>query len=153
MNDKVLTWAIMLTVIMIGINAFLFMASSNLYDEQGNKLNIYYGLDEGGFGQQVQDKAEGVSIGPDVSISSSLPSQQEGITVVKSGDNPVGLDYTAEFQKLGIGVQLVMFKFSDMFPIVAPITSAIAFLAFAIQGFAIAYLGSILIRGILGRIT
>jgi aldehyde dehydrogenase (NAD+) len=30
---------------------------------------------------------------------------------------------------------------------------AIVFLAFAIQGFAVAYLGSILVRGILGRIT
>jgi len=153
MNDKILTMSLMLFLIMIGINAFLYMASSNLYDTSGNQLNIYYGLDSGGFGQQVQDDSEGTTIDTGVSISSSVPSQQEGMTAVETNSNPVGLNYMAEIQKIGIGVQLVMLKLSNLFPILSPIINAIVFFAFAIQGFAVAYLGSILIRGVLGRIT
>ena len=153
MNDKILTMALMLFFIMIGINAFLYMASSNLYEENGTQLNIYYGLDSGGFGQEVEDKATDISIDTDTDFSSTLPSQSQGIVAVQSNSNPVGLDYTAELTKIGIGVQLVLLKLSDMFPIMAPILNAIVFFAFAIQGIAIAYLGSILIRGILGRIT
>jgi hypothetical protein len=152
MNDKILTMALMLTFIMIGINAFLFMASSNLYDEQGNQLSIYYGLDSGGFGQQIQTDAENIDIDTGVSISSSAPSTIQGITAVTREDNPVGLSYGQDLQKLGIGVQLVMLKFSDLFPMLSPIVNAIVFFAFAVQGFALAYLGSVLIRGILGRI-
>jgi len=151
MNDKVLTWAIMLTVIMIGINSFLYMGSANLYDSDGHPMNIYYGLDN--YSSNIETKAEGITIDTDTSFSSSLPSQTQGIVAVESGGNPVGLDYTAEFQKLGIGVQLVMLKLGTMFPIISPITGAIVAMAFLIQGLAIAYLGSILIRGILGRIT
>jgi len=153
MNDKILTWAIMLTVVMIGINAFLFMASTNLYDEQGQPLNLYYGLDTGGFGSTIQTDSEGISIDSGVSISSSAPSTIQGVTAVTRNDDLIGISYGQDLLKLGAGVQLIMLRLSELFPIIAPILNAIVFLAFAIQGFAVAYLGSIMIRGILGRIT
>ena len=153
MNDKLLTMALMLTLIMIGINAFLFMASTNMYDSTGNKLNIYYGMDSGAFGETIISDNNSITIDSGVSISSTAPGSSEGITVVKRNDNPIGLEATQDLTKLGIGVQLVMLKLSDLFPILSPILNAISILAFAIQGFAAAYLGSIMIRGILGRIT
>jgi len=153
MNDKILSIAFMLTFIMIGINAFLYMGSTNLYDEEGNQLNIYYGLDTGGFGTQVQTKAEDIEIGTDLETSSTVPSQQQGIVIAKTNNEPTGLSYTNELAKLGIGVQLVMLKLSDLFPIMSPILNGIVIFAFAVQGLAIAYLTSILVRGILGRIT
>jgi hypothetical protein len=153
MNDKILTMALMLSLVMIGINAFLLMASTNLYDTEGNQLDIYYGLDSGAYGSQVQTDAQSIDFDSGVSISSELPSEQEGLTVVSRNDNPIGMDVTNELAKLGLGVQLVMLKFSEMFPVLTPIVNAVVFFAFAIQGLAIAYLGSILIRGILGRIT
>ena len=152
MNEKVLTMALMLVFVMIGINAFLLMASTNLYDEQGNQLNIYYGMDTGGFGQTIQDDASAISISSGVSISSTAPGDQQGLTVVSRNNNPIGLDTATDLTKLGIGSQLVLLKLSEMFPIISPITNGIAFFVFAIQSFALAYLGSILIRGILGRI-
>jgi len=153
MNDKVLTMALMLTLIMIGINAFLFMASTNLYDESGNKLNIYYGMDTGAFGEEIISDNNTISISSDVSMSSTAPSTFTGVTVVQRNDNPIGVESAQDLQKLGIGVQLVMLKLGDLFPIISPILNAITFLAFAIQGFAVAYLGSIMIRGILGRVA
>jgi hypothetical protein len=153
MNDKVLTMGLMLFMIMIGINAFLYMASTNLYNENGLPLNIYYGMDEGAFGSQVQNTAEGIEISTDVEMSSTTPSTTQGFTPATVSENPVGVVYGNELAKLGIGVQLVMLKLSSMFPIIAPILNAITFLAFAIQGFAMAYLFSILVRGIFGRLT
>ena len=153
MNDKILTWALMLTVIMIGINAFLLMASTNLYDASGNPLNIYYGLDSGAYGSQIQTDAQNITIDSGVSISSELPSQQQGLVVSTRDDVPTGMSYANDLAKLGVGVQLVMLKFSEMFPVLSPIVNAIVFFAFAIQGLAIAYLTSLLIRGILGRVT
>ncbi len=153
MNDKILTMALMLFMIMIGINAFLFMASTNLYSETGQPLNIYYGMDEGGFGSQVQTTAEGIQVNTDVEMSSTTPSGTQGFTPATVAENPVGAVFGNELAKLGIGVQLVMLKLGSMFPIISPILNAIAFLAFAIQGFAMAYLFSILVRGIFGRLT
>lgn len=149
MNDKILTMAFMLSLVMLGVNGFLLMASENLYDQNGNQLDIYYGMDD----SVVETNVEGITIDAGVSISSELPSQSQGITVVKRNDNPVGLDYMSYLTKIGIGVQLVMLRFSEMFPVLSPIVNAVVFFAFAIQGLAIAYLGSILIRGVLGRIT
>jgi len=153
MNDKVLTMATFLFFIMIGINGFLYMASSNLYNENGTPLNIYYGLDDGGFGSELQDNAQNTDISADVSLSSTIPSQQQGLIIGKTNDTPAGLNVFNEFAKLGAGVQLVMLKLSNMFPIVAPIINAIVFFAFALQMFVIAYGTSILVRGILGRLT
>jgi hypothetical protein len=153
MNDKVLTMALMLFMIMIGINAFLYMGSTNLYNENGEPLNIYYGMDEGAFGSQVQTNAEDIEINTDVEMSSTTPSTTQGFTPATVSDNPVGAVYGNELAKLGIGVQLVMLKLGSMFPVISPILNAITFLAFAIQGFAIAYLFSILVRGIFGRLT
>ena len=151
MNDKILTMAFMLFFIMIGINAFLYMASTNLYDSNGNQLNIYYGMDD--YGDTITSNAQEIEISNSTEFSSSVPSQTQGISAVTRNSDPVGLSATNDIAKIGIGVQLVLFKVSDMFPILSPITTAIIAFAFAIQGFAIAYLGSILIRGILGRIT
>jgi hypothetical protein len=153
MNDKVLTMALMLFMIMIGINAFLYMGSTNLYNENSLPLNIYYGMDEGAFGSQVQTTAEGIEISTDVEMSSTTPSTTQGFTPATVSDNPVGVVYGNELAKLGIGVQLVMLKLGSMFPIISPILNAITFLAFVIQGFAMAYLFSILVRGIFGRLT
>ena len=153
MNDKILTMAMMPTFIMIGINGFLYMASTNLYDQTGNQLNIYYGLDDGGYGSQIQTDVESIDIGTDTEFSSSVPSQQQGIVVAKQNDNPIGLDYMNLFGKLGFGVQLVLLNLSALFPIISPITNSIVIFAFLIQGYVIAYLGSILIRGILGRVV
>jgi len=153
MNDKVLTMATLLFFIMIGINGFLYMASSNLYNEDGSSLNIYYGLDEGGFGEEIKTNAENTEITVDPSLSSELPSQQQGLVIGKTNDVPAGLNVFNEFAKLGVGVQLVMLKLSNMFPIMAPIINAIVFFAFALEMFVVAYGTSILVRGILGRLT
>jgi hypothetical protein len=153
MNDKVLTMALMLTFIMIGVNAFLFMASTNLYDDAGNPLNIYYGMDSGAFGEEIETDNSAIDIDTGVSISSAAPSTIQGVTAVTRNDNPIGLESAQDLTKLGIGVQLVMLKLGELFPIITPILNAIVFIAFAIQGFAVAYLGSIMIRGILGRIA
>ena len=151
MNDKILTMALMMFLIIMGINSFLFMASTNMYDTEGHQLNIYLGIDD--YSNDIQTNAQSIEIGTDTEFSSSLPATQQGITAVQRDGNPVGLATGADLAKLGIGVQLVLLKLATMFPIISPITSALIAFAFAIQGLAIAYLGSILIRGILGRIT
>lgn len=151
MNDKILSMAFMLFFIMIGINAFLYMASTNLYTTNGEKLNIYYGMDD--YANSIINDTQETEIGTSTDFSSDVPSQTQGITAVTRDTTPVGVAATNDLTKIGIGVQLVLLKLSTMFPILTPITTAIIAFAFAIQGFAVAYLGSILIRGILGRIT
>jgi len=153
MNDKILTIAMFLFFIMIGINAFLYTMSFSLYHENGDRLNIYYGLDEGGFGKELQTNAENTTIGTDVSISSTIPSQQQGLVIGKTNGVPAGLNVFNEFAKIGVGVQLIMFKFSDMFPSISPIFMGIVFFVSAIQMFVVAYGTSILARGILARLT
>ena len=153
MIEKAVSIAMMLTFIMIGINAMLYMGSVNLYDQEGYPLNLYYGLDSGGYGSQMSDKAQSIEISTDPSFSSTAPSQQQGFTPITSSDNPVGMDWGAEFLKLGFGVQLVLLKFSELFPILAPITGGLGILAFAIQGFAMAYVGGSIGRAIVGRVV
>jgi len=150
MIEKAVSIAIMLTFIMFGINAMLSMGSS-LYNENGNQLNIYYGLDAQN--QSFIDKANDIEIDSGVDFSSTAPSQQQGFTPIKSNDNPVGLDWGAELLKLSIGLQLVLFKFSQLFPIIAPITLGLVALVSAIQGFAMAYIGGQIVRAIVGRVV
>jgi len=96
MNDKVLTIAIMLSFVLIGVNGFLLMASENLYDTQGQPLQIYYGMETGGYGDQVRTDADGIEIGSDVSISSDLPSQQQGLIIAQRDNTPLGLAATTD---------------------------------------------------------
>ena len=153
MNDKVLTIAIMLSFVLIGVNGFLLMASENLYDTQGQPLQIYYGMETGGYGDQVRTDADGIEIGSDVSISSDLPSQQQGLIIAQRDNTPLGLAATTDLAKIVFGVELVMLKFSEMFPVLSPIINVFVLFAAALKTFVTAYLTSLLVRGILGRIT
>jgi len=46
-----------------------------------------------------------------------------------------------------------MLKFSEMFPVLSPIINVFVLFAAALKTFVTAYLTSLLVRGILGRIT
>lgn len=153
MIEKAMSIAMFLFFIMIGINGFLYMASSTFYTESGVPMDMYYGLDTGGFGSDLDDKAKSIEISPDIGLSSSAPSQTQGFVPIQSSDKPVALDWASEFMKLGFGASLVLFRFSQLFPLIAPIINAIATLTFVIQGFGMAYIGGSLGRSLVGRLV
>lgn len=154
MNDKMLTMSLFLVLIMIGVNAFLLMAATNLYDNNGNEIAIFYGLDNGALGSQLQDDAAGITVSTGSDFSSTAPVVNATIDPpIKSGGNPIGLEFTQYFTIMVAGLELVMLKFSSLFPILAPIINALVFFAAALKIFAMAFLGSQLVRAIVGRVS
>jgi len=161
MIEKAVAIALLLGFIMIGINGMLYMGSTALFadytDAAGNRmpLNLYYGLDSGGYGSQLETKANCIDIGTEPSFSSTVPSQTQGFTPITNEceEEPIGINYAAEFMKIGFGTSLVISRFSEMFPLMAPIVNAIVLFTMAIQGFAMAYLGGTAVRGLFGRIV
>lgn len=149
MNDKILTIGMFTFFILIGINGFLLMGA-NLYDSNGNNLDIFYGMTNSGLSQDISDKD--ITVATDLDASSTTPSSSQGFTPVTIDENPAGLDIISQMAIMVAGTQLIMLKFSEMFPILAPITNAIVFLITAIQLLVVAYIGSILVRSIVGRI-
>lgn len=149
MNDKILTIGMFTFFILIGINGFLLMGA-NLYDSNGNNLDIFYGMTNSGLSQNISDKD--ITVATDLDASSTTPSSSQGFTPVTIDENPAGLDIISQMAIMVAGTQLIMLKFSEMFPILAPITNAIVFLITAIQLLVVAYIGSILVRSIVGRI-
>lgn len=149
MNDKVLTMGIMIFFLMIGVNGFLLMGS-NLLDQEGNSLDMFYGLSTSGLGSDIQNAD--LEITTDVTASTDLPSSNQGFTPITIDSQPAGLNPLNQMIVMVAGVQLVMLKFSELFPIIAPITNSIVFFVTAIQLFVGAYLGGQLVRSIFGRV-
>lgn len=149
MNDKVLTMGILMFFLMIGVNGFLLMAA-NLYDGNGNTLDMFYGLSSNNLSQGIAD--DDLEVTTSVSASSTTPSSSQGFTPVTINDEPAGLNPLNQMAVMVAGVQLVMLKFGDLFPIISPITGAVVFFVTAIQLLVGAYLGGQLVRSIFGRI-
>lgn len=150
MNDKIMSIGMFLFFILIGINGFLLMGA-NLYDSEGNNLDLFYGMTSSGLSGNIADKDIGVSATLD--SSSTTPSTTQGFTPVKIDDQPAGLDLLSQMTIMVAGTQLIMLKFSELFPIISPITNAIVFLVTAIQLLVVGYLGSMLVRSIFGRVV
>jgi hypothetical protein len=149
MNDKIMTMGIFVFFIMIGINGFLLMAA-NLYDQDGNTLDLFYGLTSSGLSGNIEDKT--IAVSTELNSSSTTPSTSQGFTPITIDDNPSGLNVLSQMAIMVAGVQLIMLKFSELFPIIAPITTAIVFFITAIQLLVAGYVGSILVRAIFGRV-
>jgi len=150
MNDAILNKAMTLFLILIGINAFLVMGSA-LYDTDGNSLNLFYGLESGNLGSQIETESDSINVSTDLSMSSTSPSTDQGSTPFTVAGIPIGINFWNYIIIMALGVELIMLKFALMFPIIAPITGAISFFGFAIKIFVGAYLGSQLARAIVGR--
>jgi len=150
MNDAVLSKAMTLFFILIGINAFLVMGSA-LYDTTGHQLDLFYGLSSGELGSGIEDEADAIDVSTGLSFNSESPSQNQGSTPFTIFGIPIGIEFWNYIVIMALGVELVMLKFAVMFPIIAPITGAISFFGFALKIFVGAYLGSQLARAIVGR--
>jgi len=152
MNDKMLTIAMRLLLVMIGINAFLLMGDA-LLDQSGARLDIFYGLEDNSLGSNLSSQSDSIQINTDLEASSTSPTGFQGFTPITNNDNPIGLDFLRYPAIMVAGIELVMLKFSALFPIIAPITTAIALFAAMLKIMVASYFGSMLVRGIVGRIT
>lgn len=150
MNDKILTIGMFLFFILIGINGFLLMGA-NLYDQSGNNLTLFYGMTDSGLSGDIADKE--INVSATLDSSSTTPSTTQGFTPVQINQDPAGLNIISQMTIMVAGTQLIMLRFSEMFPIISPITNAIVFLVTAIQLLVVGYLGSVLVRSIFGRVV
>ena len=149
MNDKIMTMGMFIFFVLIGVNGFLLMGA-NLLDSEGNTLNLFYGLGNNSLSSQISDKD--IEVGADLDSSSTLPSTSQGFIPVTIDGNPAGLDIISQMAIMVAGTQLIMLRFSELFPIISPIILSIVYLITAIQLLVVAYVGSILARSIFGRI-
>lgn len=148
MNDKLLTMAFMVTFIAIGINGFLVMGSQ-FVDQEGNTIPAFTNLTNNAI-TDLQN--ESYDINAPTSNSSDAPADAEGFTPITVGGQIAGLQ-PLQYLEIGVlGIQNVLLWFGGTFPMFVPITTAILVFVTVMQMIAVAYIGSVLVRSIFGRV-
>ena len=153
MNDKVVNMAIMLFFIMIGVNGFLAY-TLQLQDVEGNSFSEFVGLTTDGLSYaSIEAEGDGVEFDTPSTegLSSTDPSSEQGlVTPQNSSGNPMAFSAWNFAVIMTLGVELVMLKFSAMFPFLAPLTGAVIASAIALKVFFAAFI-ALNIRSFLGR--
>lgn len=152
MNDKILGMACLFFFVMIGINGFLLYAAQ-LQDPEGNTMNLFYGMSTSGLSGDVTTTANTITVDPGTSDSSTAPANEQGFPIINVNSKPAGLSAPDQFVIMVAGTQLVMGKFSEMYPPMAPIFNILIFVATALQVFVAIYLGSVLARALVARVS
>ena len=154
MNEKWFNYAVVLTIMMILVNAFIAIGASQLNADGSS--NLYLTSNVNNAFSYTNQKADSnfYVLGP-TSDSSQSPTNEQGFTPIKRSidDNPVGFNGFNAAVTMALGVELVMLTLAGIFYPVAPLFLAFAAIAFFIKAIAIAWLGSLVIRAIFGRLV
>lgn len=156
MNEKWFNYAISLTIMMIFVNAFITIGasqlnadgSSNLFLMNSTNNALTYSNQKSNSDFYTTDCSNGTN-------SSQSPTDAQGCVPIKRtiDDNPVSFNSFDAAVIMVFGIELVMTQLSQIFWPVAPLFMGIAAIAFFIKSIAMAWLSSIVIRAILGRLS
>jgi hypothetical protein len=154
LNEKWFNYAIVLTVIMVFVNAFITVGAGQ--PNADGSLNLYLlNSTNNTLSYNSLKNSSDFDFNSAYYDSSSSPTNEQGLTpVTRPSDSvPVGLNAFDAAVTMAVGVELVMLTLAAIFWPVAALFYAVAGVAFFIKAIVVAYLGSILIRSILGRIV
>lgn len=153
MNEKWFNYAVAMTILMIFVNAFITIGASQLNADGSSNLYLVNNVNNA-FSYSNQKSNSTFYIGTSTGDSSQSPTNEQGFTPIKRSidDNPVGFNGFDAAITMALGVEMLMLTLSTIFSPVAPLFLAFAAIAFLIKAIAIAWLGSILVRSIFGRV-
>ena len=151
MNEKWMNYGIIITLLMLFTNAFILVAASQ--PDQNNQFSaVLFGA--------TNNNMEYSNISTDYSYtysesgdSSQTPTNEQGFTPITntSTGTPAGLDALSIVLLGSIGLELQLIQLALIFPFISPIFYAIISFALIIKAIVVAYLGSVLVRAIVGR--
>jgi len=153
LNEKWFNYAVTLTIIMILVNAFITIGASQPNSDGSSNLYLTSNVNNA-FSYTNQRADSNFYIQAPTTDSSQSPTNEQGFTPIKRGidNNPVGFNGFDAAVTMALGVEMVMLTLAAIFSPVAPLFLAFAAIAFFIKAIAIAWLGSILLRTIFGRV-
>ena len=154
MNEKWFNYAISLTIMMIFVNAFITIGASQLNADGSSNLFLMNSTNNA-LTYEQQKQNSGFNIAPNSSDSSQSATTEQGFTpITRTTDSaPVGLNALSALTTMAIGIELVMLQLAQIFWPVAALFYSIAGVAFLIKAIAAAWLGSIAVRAIFGRVV
>jgi hypothetical protein len=139
---------------MILVNAFITIGASQPNADGSSNLYLLNNVNNA-FSYSNQQASSSFYVESPSTDSSQTPVTEQGFTPGKRSidDNPVGFNGFDAAVTMALGVEMVMLTLSQIFTPVAPLFLAFAAIAFFIKAIAIAWLGSLAIRAIFGRIV
>lgn len=153
MDVKWFNYAVSLTILMIMVNAFITIGSAQP-NAQG-KLNLFLlNNSNDAFSYSNQKTNSSFYIESAINSSSQSPTNEQNFAPIKRSidDSPVGFEGFDAAVTMAFGLELVMLSLAGVFVVVAPLFWGIAAIAFLIKSVVIAWLGSLVIRSILGKV-
>jgi hypothetical protein len=154
LNEKWFNYGVALTILMIFVNAFITVGATQ--QNADGSYNLYLlNSQNSSLSYQQQKTNSDFDFNSAYYNSSTSPTNEQGFTpVLRTTDStPTGLNAFDVAVIMAIGVELVMLTLANIFWPVAALFYAIASVAFLIKAIMVAYLGSVLVRSIVGRIV
>lgn len=139
---------------MILVNAFITIGATQPNADGSSNLYLLNNVNNA-FSYSQQESSSEFYVESPSGESSQTPVSEQEFTPIKRtiDDNPVGFNGFDAAVTMALGVEMVMLTLSQIFAPVAPLFLAFAAIAFFIKAVAVAWLGSLVIRSIFGRIV
>lgn len=153
MNEKWFNYAVALTIMMIMVNAFITIGASQPNADGSGNIYLINNVNNA-FNYSSQKDNSNFYIEAPTSDSSQSPTNEQGFTPIKRSidDNPVGFNGFDAAVTMALGVEMVMLTLATIFSPVGALFLAFAAIAFLIKAIAIAWIGSLIVRAIFGRV-
>lgn len=138
---------------MILVNSFITIGASQPNADGSSNLYLLNNVNNA-FSYTNQSQNSTFYIDAPTSDSSQSPTNEQGFTPIKRSidDNPVGFNGFDAAVTMALGIEMVMLTLASIFSPVAPLFLAFAAIAFFIKAIAVAWLGSLVLRTIFGRV-
>lgn len=140
---------------MIFVNAFITVGASMVDDTGKSIIYLTNPNEKLNYEYQKQHAEFYMTDCSNSQNSSTAPADSQGCIPIKSTetDLPMSFEAVSMLPLMAAGVQIIMLNLATIFWPVAPILWAIAAVCTLIQLIAVAWVSSLLIRGILGRLS
>lgn len=154
MNEKWFNYAIVLTIIMFGINAFLTIGATQT-GLNGQPIPLLSGLQNNNLSYSKVKTDSNYQLGVQIDgTSSQTPTNDQGkIAFTTPGGLPGGFGALNMVVIMTFGVELIMLELANIFVVIAPLFWAIAAVAFALNTLVYAYLATLIARAFWGLVT
>jgi len=149
MNDKVLSIAIMLVLVTIGINSFYALAGG-FYDMEGDPIGSYDSEQFNSQYNQVHNADITISSG-ETGATSTQPSGEDSVQAFEINGGLGGLEAARTITNMTTGTQQILLSWEREYLFLSPIFWGIIFVISAIQIFVAGYFASVIVRAIFGR--
>lgn len=139
---------------MIFVNAFITIGATQPNADGSSNLYLINNVNNN-FSYSNQKTDSNFYVTAPTTDSSQSPTNEQGFIPIKRtiDDNPVGFNGFDAAITMALGVEMVMLTLSEIFAPIGALFLAFAAVAFFIKAIAVAWLGSLVIRAIFGRIV